>query len=88
MKITHAVTLFCLIISLVLAAVFFFGHSEQNITTAQLTLPSNAKAATEQMSADAIEQANLIGIGVVFSAVIVVTLLAFFRKPAPSDDAF
>ena len=94
MRHVYVVTLICLLISLVLAGNFAMTYkpgtlSADTPSATGLTTTANAGAPLiqkEEINLETTEQANLIGIGVIFGAVIVVTALAVYRKPGASDE--
>ena len=91
MRHVYVVTLVCLLISLVLAGSFVLtykpGTLDDGTSTTGLTASSSAPLVEKPaMSLEATEQANLIGMGVILAAVVVVTVAAFYRKPGASDD--
>ncbi len=86
MRRVHIVTLICLLISLALAGGFALNYKEGSLATAQLTLSPEQASTAAQLSLETIEKTNLIGMGIIVGAVAFVTIIAFYRKPAPSDE--
>ena len=87
MRRAYIVTLICLLITVALAGNFAANYEPGNIATAQFSLPVEQQASTQvQLSLETTEMANLIGIGVIFGAVIFVTILAFYRKPSAIEE--
>ncbi len=88
MRRAHIVTLICLLISFSLAGLFAMNYKAGALATGTTVGGGGATIEIQkaELTPEAIEKANLIGMGVILGAVIFVTALAFLRKPAPSDE--
>lgn len=86
MRRAHIITLLCLAITAVLAGSFMLNYKEGTLVTGQLAFPTKEAATTAPLNLEAVENANLVGMGVIVFAVIFVTIIVFFRKSAPSDE--
>ena len=86
MRRVHIVTLICLLISLALAGGFALNYEEGTLATAQIAFSANEVPPAAGLSLETIEKTNLIGMGIILGAVVFVTIIAFYRKPAPSDE--
>ncbi|HIJ98428.1 TPA: hypothetical protein H1005_00600 [archaeon] len=88
MRRAHIVTLICLLISFSLAGLFAMNYKGGSLATGTAvgSTASTIEIQKAELSPEAVEKANLIGMGVILGAVVFVTALAFLRKPAPSDE--
>ncbi len=78
----------CVAISLALATNFALSYYDGSFASSLTTLnPPATIVKQEPLSIEAIETANMVGMGVIGGAIVLVSVLAFYRKPEPSDEA-
>ena len=87
MRRAHIVTIVCLLISAVLAAAFAVNYEGGSLATSMAISDGTPIVQKIEMSPAAIERGNLIGIGVILGAVIIIAALAFYRKPNPATES-